>query len=454
MSRPQRAPGTGSIFSRRAKAGPIWCIGYQVAGKQVQERVGPDRREAERTLARRLKEVAGGAYEARETSGATTCGAWLARWLEGRRVRSAPMERSLARHHIQTRRWLTSARLDDLTPRDMARLVRELAAGPLAPKSVSLVWGVLRLALRDAVIAGAIPSSPCVLPRDLLPRVPRGKDRCYEPAEVAALMTSTAVDPSTRMMFAVLFYTGCRLGEACGLQWGDLVDARPLRCLTVERQWDGRPLKTAESAGEQARLVPVHPELERILAAWLPIWEAIMCRPPRPGDRILITPRARLGHRGWHQTSAHSAAKDACDAVGARYRALHATRHTTITWLRRGGARAEVVERITHNAAGTMLDRYTHLDWAPLCEAMNCLRYGASYGGTSDPAGKWPQCVGVEPGVSPRFGAFSAVSASCVPPGDPSNPRRKGQAGADYGARHTCGPLRWDLLAVRVRRVK
>jgi hypothetical protein len=53
---------------------------------------------------------------------------------------------------------------------------------------------------------------------------------------------------------------------------------------------------------------------------------------------------------------------------------LHATRHTFITLARRGGARAEVVEQISHNARGTIVDHYTHWDWEPLCEAVLALQ--------------------------------------------------------------------------------
>jgi hypothetical protein len=53
----------------------------------------------------------------------------------------------------------------------------------------------------------------------------------------------------------------------------------------------------------------------------------------------------------------------------------HSTRHTFITWARRGGARADVLEVVTHNAAGRMIDQYTHWDWAPLCDAVACLDY-------------------------------------------------------------------------------
>jgi hypothetical protein len=56
---------------------------------------------------------------------------------------------------------------------------------------------------------------------------------------------------------------------------------------------------------------------------------------------------------------------------------LHSTRHTFITWARRGGARSDVLEVVTHNAAGKMIDQYTHWDWEPLCDAVACLNYAS-----------------------------------------------------------------------------
>jgi hypothetical protein len=48
-------------------------------------------------------------------------------------------------------------------------------------------------------------------------------------------------------------------------------------------------------------------------------------------------------------------------------------RHTFITSCRNGGALAEVVEKITHNASGDIIDQYTHFAWDPLCAAVLCL---------------------------------------------------------------------------------
>ena len=39
------------------------------------------------------------------------------------------------------------------------------------------------------------------------------------------------------------------------------------------------------------------------------------------------------------------------------------------------GAREDIIERITHNATGTIVDQYTHFGWEALCEAVSCLRF-------------------------------------------------------------------------------
>lgn len=60
--------------------------------------------------------------------------------------------------------------------------------------------------------------------------------------------------------------------------------------------------------------------------------------------------------------------------TGITGRRTHDTRHTFISLTRRDGARKEILERVTHNAAGDIVDSYTTFDWEPLCEAVACLR--------------------------------------------------------------------------------
>jgi hypothetical protein len=115
----------------------------------------------------------------------------------------------------------------------------------------------------------------------------------------------------------------------------------------------------------------VHPALASMLTAWRRDgFEFHYCRKPTADD--FIVPRTKDG-RPHTRSSAYKLWLRACAAAGVENRSLHSTRHTFITLTRRGGARAEVVERVTHNAAGSIVDHYTHWDWAPLCEAVLAL---------------------------------------------------------------------------------
>lgn len=41
---------------------------------------------------------------------------------------------------------------------------------------------------------------------------------------------------------------------------------------------------------------------------------------------------------------------------------------------RSSGARSDVLERITHNARGALIDISTAWEWPALCEAVSCLK--------------------------------------------------------------------------------
>jgi hypothetical protein len=87
----------------------------------------------------------------------------------------------------------------------------------------------------------------------------------------------------------------------------------------------------------------------------------------RPTSKDWIVPRRRAPERTHTKSSAYKAFKAACEVLGIEARSRHAMRHTMITWARRGGADRDVLEKITHNARGQIIDAYTHWDWEPLC---------------------------------------------------------------------------------------
>ena len=123
---------------------------------------------------------------------------------------------------------------------------------------------------------------------------------------------------------------------------------------------------------DRPRKVPVHRDLAFILDLWKREgFELVYLRAPEATDYIV--PRTDADrepltnsavYRGWKRTLARA---------GVTNRSVHSTRHTFLTLARRGGAAKDVIERVTHNAEGEMVDHYTHWDWEPLCEAVMCL---------------------------------------------------------------------------------
>lgn len=374
------------IEQKRANHGIAYRISFKWNGKKVFEHAGNDLREARRLNARRLREVRAGTYVPHEKRKATLVGQYAATWIDARENRNADDEQK-AFHRLvigEGREWFADMPLMDVRPRHILRLIQELkktpslrrgapSGEPLGEKTVQNIYGNVNTMFRDAVIAELIDSNPCVLPRGTFKGGKRAQREPYTEEEIRALITNEKIAPDQRVFNALVFYTGERIGEAAGRRWRDWDRAtRPLTALTVDTQYDGQPLKTADKKGEQPRIVPVHPDLAALLTWW---WnegfEWVYCRKPTADD--FIVPQ-RDGTNRTKSTIYKTWTRHSCPRAGVRNRSVHSTRHTFITLARRGGARKEVLERVTHNAKGDIVDRYTHWDWAPLCEAVLCFR--------------------------------------------------------------------------------
>jgi hypothetical protein len=145
-----------------------------------------------------------------------------------------------------------------------------------------------------------------------------------------------------------------------------VASALPLAALSVGTQYLDDPLKT-----KTPRVVPVHPTLTRVLAAWRQSgFQSFFGRSPSADDFIVPSRTGSCRARG---TTLRNLQED-CAATAVTARRTHDTRHTFISLARRDGARKEVLERVTHNSCGDIVDHYTQFDWEPLCEAVACLR--------------------------------------------------------------------------------
>ena len=237
----------GSIVKRRSGN---YAIVYYVDGKQKWETIGPSRREAERALTARKREVDTGTW--REPSGETVA-LYAERWLaqrdparvKGGRTRLArstfaEYRRALSIHVCPR---LGARTLGSLRTEDVDRLIADLEAEGKAPGTVRNAVVPLRKMLADAVRQGLLVSNPATR-ADLPPAQDfAGKEipAAHTDAIRRALRELAAVDPLRHepdlffvCLFDVALGTGLRLGELRALRWSD-VD-RERRLIRVERR--------------------------------------------------------------------------------------------------------------------------------------------------------------------------------------------------------------------------
>jgi integrase len=374
-----------AVVPRKTKDGTVYRVAILFKGKQYWEAGGSDRREADRLDARRKREVANGQFVPPQArSGGTTISSYAERFFDARTNRNAESERTQVERHALSLDWFGSLRIEDARPPHFLRLVKELRAKTrevdgarlLSEKSIANVLGTLRTMFGEAHFNEVIVGNPCVLPRKTLKR--RSKARApYSGREVLALL-SDKVDITRRVFIWLAFYTGMREGEICGRRWRDWNrDSRPLGALLCSSQYDDRPLKGDEEGGDaRPRVIPVHPELAKVLNEWRTTgFEIVHGR--RPDDDDFIVPIRSGAGTNLTRSSAYKLWRKACDEAGVTNHSLHSTRHTFTTFARRGTPRTDAVEAITHNKRGEMVDYYNHWLWTPLCEAMEALSYGA-----------------------------------------------------------------------------
>lgn len=224
------ASGAGSIrkktVRRNGKDYVYWegrfTTGYDPgSGKQLQRSVsGKTQKEVAEKLRKATCEVDEGIYIAPSK---LTLGEWLDIWtdtyLEGIKPRTKEIYTSFVRLHVIPA--LGATRLEELAPHQIQRFYNALTQEhdgkkPLSAKSVKEIHGVMRLALKQAVMNGYIRSNPT--------------DACTPPRvvkkELAPLNETQIADfllaiqgHELEDLFIVALFTGMRQGELLGLTW-------------------------------------------------------------------------------------------------------------------------------------------------------------------------------------------------------------------------------------------
>jgi len=368
----------GSIVKRTSGN---YAIVYYVDGKQKWETIGPSRREAERALTARKREVDTGTW--REPS-SESLAAYAERWLARRdpertvgdgRTRLAPSTfegyRLNLRRHVLPR--LGARSLASLRTEDVDRLIADLETEGKAPGTVRNVVVPLRRLLADAVRQGLLLANPAAR-ADLPPaqdfagkEIPTG----HTDAIRSALLELAPNDPlrNERDRFYVHFFdvalgTGLRLGELRALRWGDL--HRPRKLIRVEHAYSRRQLRRPKT-DSGVRAVPLFPSVEaafRDLAA-----RALERGRYAPEELVFASMRgtplqpSNFRQRVWEPALRRAGLEN----EGYRF---HDLRHTCVSRLVAAGADVKLVQAVAGHANPLItLKRYSHLLDARVTEA-------------------------------------------------------------------------------------
>ncbi len=363
----------GSLYKR---GGNLWLrfkLGGKWVGRKTDLKPGQER-EAQRLLEKVEARTSGDPILADGVTGPVTLARYARKWLERREgiVRTVSDDEARLRLHVLPH--LGAMKLDEVRPRHVRDLVRDLRRTELAPKTIRNIHATLRSLFEDALVDELVDENPCTLRRGTLP-AKQDKDPAwratavYAREELVALISDPRLLPDRRVVYALKGLAGLRHGEVAGLHWKRYDAARqPLGCLTVANSYTRVGTKTGD-----ARAVPVHPTLAGMLDAWRTTgWEMTYGRPP--GDDDLIVPTRGFQMR--NKKDAWEALKHDLELLGLRHRRGHDLRRTFISLAQDDGAQPHVIKMITHARQADVFTGYTTLQWTTLCTEIRRLAVG------------------------------------------------------------------------------
>jgi integrase len=227
------------------RRGSRYVFSYRLRGKQRWESART-LSEAQRLKARRSADADRGELHERSR---LTFREYAEEWVEGYTGRGSSGFRESTREDYRRdlKRWVfpyfgDQLKLTDLTPRDVAQLVADLAKqegqrGPLADTTIRSILNPVRACLATAVEDGLLRTNPAQRVR--LPHRPKPQDedgkqvRALTREQLAAFLEHG--HPRHRLMFRVLASTGLRVSELLALQWRHLELDGSGPCVRVRR---------------------------------------------------------------------------------------------------------------------------------------------------------------------------------------------------------------------------
>jgi integrase len=182
----------------------------------------------------------------------------------------------------------------------------------------------------------------------ILPRVERVEYQLLTTSEVTSLL-EVAEEPE-RTLFALLAYSGLRLGEGLGLKWKDIDFEK--RCIRVERTWGEFGWTTPKTTSSR-RAVPLSPTL------------AVMLKDYQTARGATSPDNVVFSHDGTRPLDPGNVRREfykALEAADLKHVSLHSLRHFFASVMLASGCSIKFLQHSLGHASATMtLNVYSHL---------------------------------------------------------------------------------------------
>ena len=234
----------------------------------------------------------------------------------------------------------------------LRRYLAHLAAAGYARSTMARRASTLRTWFAHLAGVGIVDRDPAQLLAT--PKRGRSLPRVLRPEQVVALVTTpdpaTAVGSRDRAVLELLYSTGARVSEACGLDLG-AIDLREAQIRVLGK-------------GSKERILPLGEPAQAALAHYLERGRPELAPKDAATDAVFLNQRGRrLGQRDVRRVVTEHAR-----AAEVGHVTPHTLRHSYATHLLEGGAGLRAVQELLGHASLATTQRYTHLSRGRLVE--------------------------------------------------------------------------------------
>lgn len=337
MARRRARRGDGSVSYDRANR--CWWARISlgvVDGKRVVKKARASSEDAARAELERLRRIyVSGGEPARQT-----LDTYLAAWLDAHGPSVRPSTRTSYEGHIRNHisPLLGGIPVARLRPSDVRRLIADRTGAGLSPATVGRIVTTLHIAMQQAVDDRAILDNPVDGVR--LPRVERAPVEALTAAQADAIVDACR-ETFVGTLVTLLLGSGMRLGEALGLDWGDVRDAE--RFVVVRRS------KT------RVRAIPISDDAAEALAG-----HRRAARRVGEHEPVFVSPRPP--HDRLRGTTVSHALPRILERAGLPKLSPHALRHGAASIMVAQGVHMRVVaEQLGHRNPALTARVYAHV---------------------------------------------------------------------------------------------